>query len=109
MTDDLRVEREGPIAVLTFNRPDTDIRQFLDFKTAEDALDYEARLTRVPSKLAGMKKPTIAPHADARARREPRRAGAADPRGDERSRPPHAGRGDTARPRRSDPVVLSEP
>ena len=102
MTDDLRVEREGPIALLTFNRPDarnamtfemyealhdacaeldadprtrvlvltgagdrafasgTDIRQFLDFKTAEDALGYEARLTRVLSKLAGMSKPTIA-------------------------------------------------
>src|SRR5256886_9507950 len=38
----------------------TDIRQFLDFKTREDALDYEARLTRVLSKLAGMSKPTIA-------------------------------------------------
>jgi len=102
MTDDLRVEREGPIALLTFNRPDarnamtfemyealhdacaeleadprtrvlvltgagdrafasgTDIRQFLDFKSAEDALGYEARLTRVLSKLAGMSKPTIA-------------------------------------------------
>jgi enoyl-CoA hydratase len=102
MTDDLRVEREGPIALLTFNRPDarnamtfemyealhdacaeldadrrtrvlvlkgagdrafasgTDIRQFVDFKTAEDALGYEARLTRVLSKLAGMSKPTVA-------------------------------------------------
>ena len=80
MTDDLRVERDGPIALLTFNRPaalhdagaelnadprtrvlvlkgagdrafasGTDIRQFLDFKTAEDALHYEARLTRVLS------------------------------------------------------------
>src|SRR5439155_1628993 len=38
----------------------TDIRQFLDFKTREDALDYEARLTRVLSKLAGMSNPTIA-------------------------------------------------
>ena len=102
MTDDRRVERDGPIALLTFNRPDarnamtfemyealhdacaeldadprtrvlvlkgagdrafasgTDIRQFLDFKTAEDALNYEARLTRVLSKLAGMSKPTVA-------------------------------------------------
>jgi len=102
MTDDLRVEREGPIALLTFNRPDarnamtfemyealhdacaeldadprtrvlvlkgagdrafasgTDIRQFVDFTTAQDALSYEARLTRVLSKLAGMSKPTIA-------------------------------------------------
>jgi enoyl-CoA hydratase len=38
----------------------TDIRQFLDFRTAEDALGYEARLTRVLSRLAGMSKPTIA-------------------------------------------------
>jgi len=102
MTDDLRVEREGPIALLTFNRPEarnamtfemyealhdacaeldadprtrvlvlkgagnrafasgTDIRQFVDFKTAQDALGYEARLTRVLSKLAGMSKPTVA-------------------------------------------------
>src|SRR2546428_9468219 len=38
----------------------TDIRQFLDFKTREDALGYEARLTRALSRLAGMRKPTIA-------------------------------------------------
>jgi len=36
----------------------TDIRQFLDFETREDALAYEARLTRVLSRLAGMSKPT---------------------------------------------------
>jgi 1,4-dihydroxy-2-naphthoyl-CoA synthase len=102
MTAHFLVERDGPIALLTFNRPDarnamtfemyealhdacaaldtdptvraivlrgagdkafasgTDIRQFLDFKTREDALGYEARLTRVLSKLAGMSKPTIA-------------------------------------------------
>jgi enoyl-CoA hydratase/carnithine racemase len=102
MTDDLRVERDGPVALITFNRPDarnamtfemyealhdacaeldadqrtrvlvlkgagdrafasgTDIRQFVDFKTAEDALGYEALLTRVLSKLAGMSKPTVA-------------------------------------------------
>jgi enoyl-CoA hydratase/carnithine racemase len=102
MTDNLRVERDGPVALITFNRPDarnamtfemyealhdacaeldadprtrvlvlkgagarafasgTDIRQFVDFKTAEDALGYEARLTRVLSKLAGMSKPTVA-------------------------------------------------
>jgi enoyl-CoA hydratase/carnithine racemase len=102
MTDDLRVEREGTIALLTFNRPDarnamtfemyealhdacaeldadprtrvlvlkgagdrafasgTDLRQFVDFKTAQDALSYEARLTRMLSKLAGMSKPTVA-------------------------------------------------
>jgi len=237
MTDDLRVERDGPVALITFNRPDarnamtfemyealhdacaeldadprtrvvvlkgagdrafasgTDIRQFVDFKTAEDALGYEARLTRVLSKLAGMSKPTVAmlqgdaiggglfialacdlrlaaPHARfgvpvartlgnflapvslallvsalgpgraralvltarvldaaeaqtagivdqihpapelerrARARREPRRAGALDPRGDQGSHAPHAGGADAARSRRSDPVVLSEP
>jgi enoyl-CoA hydratase/carnithine racemase len=102
MTEHFRVERDGPVALCTFNRPDarnamtfemyealhdacaaleadasvrvvllrgagdrafasgTDIAQFLDFKTREDALGYEARLTRVLSKLAGMSKPTIA-------------------------------------------------
>src|SRR5881628_2563428 len=38
----------------------TDIRQFLSFKTKEDALGYEARITRVLGRLAGMTKPTIA-------------------------------------------------
>jgi enoyl-CoA hydratase/carnithine racemase len=102
MTEHFLVERDGPTALLTFNRPDarnsmtfemyealhdacaaldadpsvralvikgagdrafasgTDIRQFLDFATREDALDYEARLTRVLTRLAGMSKPTIA-------------------------------------------------
>ena len=102
MTDHFLVERDGPTALLTFNRPDarnsmtfemyealhdacaaldadpsvrvlvlrgagdrafasgTDIRQFLDFATREDALRYEARLSRVLSRLAGMSKPTIA-------------------------------------------------
>ena len=102
MTEHFLVERDGPTALLTFNRADarnamtfemyealhdacatldadpavravvlrgagdrafasgTDIRQFLDFRTAGDALGYEARLTRVLSKLAGMRKPTIA-------------------------------------------------
>jgi enoyl-CoA hydratase len=102
MTDHFLVERDGPTALLTFNRPDarnsmtfemyealhdacaaldadpsvrvlvlrgagdrafasgTDIRQFLDFETREDALGYEARLSRVLSRLAGMSKPTIA-------------------------------------------------
>jgi enoyl-CoA hydratase/carnithine racemase len=102
MTEHFVVERDGPTALLTFNRPDarnsmtfemyealhdactaldadpsvralvikgagdrafasgTDIRQFLDFATREDALDYEARLTRVLTRLAGMSKPTIA-------------------------------------------------
>ena len=173
----------------------TDIRQFLEFRTAEDALGYEARLTRVLSRLAGMSKPTIAmlqgdaiggglfialacdlrlaaPHARfgvpvartlgnflaplslsllvaalgpgrarelvltarlldaaeakavglldrihpapelasrARARRESRRAGPADPRGNEGSHPSHAGRVDASRSRRSHPLVLSQP
>ena len=38
----------------------TDIRQFLAFKTKEDALAYEARISRVLRRLAGMTKPTIA-------------------------------------------------
>jgi enoyl-CoA hydratase/carnithine racemase len=38
----------------------TDIRQFLAYKTREDALGYEARLSRVLSRIAGMTKPTIA-------------------------------------------------
>jgi len=38
----------------------TDIRQFLEFKTREDALTYEARLTRVLGRLNAMTKPTIA-------------------------------------------------
>ena len=38
----------------------TDIRQFLDFKTREDVLEYEARSDRVLGRLAAMDKPTIA-------------------------------------------------
>jgi len=38
----------------------TDIRQFQAFQTKEDALGYEARITRVLDRLAGMSKPTIA-------------------------------------------------
>ena len=38
----------------------TDIRQFLEFRTREDALGYEGRITRVLSRLHGMSKPTIA-------------------------------------------------
>src|SRR2546428_618016 len=34
--------------------------QLMEFGAAEDALGYEARLTRVLSRLAGMSKPTIA-------------------------------------------------
>jgi len=38
----------------------TDIRQFQTFKTREDALGYEARISRVLNRLAAVKKPTIA-------------------------------------------------
>jgi enoyl-CoA hydratase len=38
----------------------TDIRQFLEFKTREDALGYEARLDRSVGRLARMRKPAIA-------------------------------------------------
>ncbi len=38
----------------------TDIRQFLDFRTREDALSYEGRITRVLGRLHAMTKPTIA-------------------------------------------------
>jgi enoyl-CoA hydratase len=38
----------------------TDIRQFLEFKTKEDALNYEARSTRILGRLVAMNKPTVA-------------------------------------------------
>jgi enoyl-CoA hydratase/carnithine racemase len=38
----------------------TDIRQFQAFKTKEDALTYEARISRVLNRLAALRKPTIA-------------------------------------------------
>src|SRR3954453_14716292 len=38
----------------------TDIRQFLEFKTREDALGYEARLDQSIGRLANMQKPSIA-------------------------------------------------
>ena len=38
----------------------TDIRQFLEFRTREDALEYEARITRVVSRVHAMTKPTVA-------------------------------------------------
>src|SRR5438309_7611477 len=102
MTDHLLLERDGPVATVTLNRPEarnamtfemydelheacehldrdagvrvvilrgagdrafasgTDIRQFLAFKTREDALGYEARLSRVLSGIAALTKPTIA-------------------------------------------------
>jgi enoyl-CoA hydratase len=98
----LAVEREGRVALLTFNRPEarnamtwemyeglhdfceksdadpevrvvvlrgagdkafvsgTDIRQFLEFKTREHALDYEQRIGRVFRRIQAMTKPTIA-------------------------------------------------
>src|SRR5688572_105823 len=100
--DPLRVEQDGRVVVLTFNRPEarnamtfemyerlhdiceqvdedssirvlvlrgagdkafvsgTDIRQFLEFRTREDALGYEGRITRVLGRLHRMTKPTIA-------------------------------------------------
>jgi enoyl-CoA hydratase/carnithine racemase len=98
----LLLERDGRVAIVTFNRPEarnamtfemydqlheacdrfdgdpevrvvilrgagdrsfasgTDIRQFLAFRTREDALGYEARIGRVLTRIAGMTKPTIA-------------------------------------------------
>jgi enoyl-CoA hydratase len=38
----------------------TDIRQFQSFKTRDDALAYEARISRVLNRIAGLTKPTIA-------------------------------------------------
>jgi enoyl-CoA hydratase/carnithine racemase len=38
----------------------TDIRQFLELTTREDALGYEARITRVLARIHGMTKPTVA-------------------------------------------------
>ena len=38
----------------------TDIRQFQSFKTKEDALAYEARITRVLTRINALTKPTIA-------------------------------------------------
>jgi enoyl-CoA hydratase len=38
----------------------TDIRQFQSFRTKEDALGYEARISRVLNRIAGLTKPTIA-------------------------------------------------
>ena len=38
----------------------TDIRQFLTFKTKDDALNYESRITRVLGRIHAMTKPTIA-------------------------------------------------
>jgi enoyl-CoA hydratase/carnithine racemase len=102
MGEETLFEQDGPVAILTFNRPEarnamtwamyealretcegvdadpgmrvlvlrgagdkafvsgTDIRQFLEFKTREDALGYEARLQRSIGRLAGMRKPAIA-------------------------------------------------
>jgi enoyl-CoA hydratase/carnithine racemase len=95
-------EQVGPVAWLTFNRPEarnamtwemyetlretcervdedpdtrvlvlrgagdkafasgTDIRQFLEFKTREDALGYEERINRSIGRVADMRKPVIA-------------------------------------------------
>jgi enoyl-CoA hydratase len=100
--DQLLLERDGRVGILTVNRPEarnamtfemyerlyrlcdetdrdpavrvlivrgagdrafvsgTDIRQFLEFRTREDALAYEARIGRVLGRLWSMTKPTIA-------------------------------------------------
>ena len=102
MAEQTIFERDGAVAVLTFNRPEarnamtwemyealadtcdrveadddirvlvlrgagdkafvsgTDIRQFLEFKTREDALGYEARLEQSIGRLYRVKKPVIA-------------------------------------------------
>jgi enoyl-CoA hydratase/carnithine racemase len=102
LAEQLRVEQDGRVATITFNRPEarnamtfpmyerlhdlceafdadpgvrvvvltgagdkafvsgTDIRQFLDFKTREDALGYEQRIGRVLRRIYTMTKPTIA-------------------------------------------------
>jgi enoyl-CoA hydratase len=99
---DIIFEQNGPVAWLTFNRPEarnamtwemyealreacervdddpairllvlrgagdkafvsgTDIRQFLEFKTREDALGYETKIDRSLGRLYRMRKPTIA-------------------------------------------------
>jgi enoyl-CoA hydratase/carnithine racemase len=38
----------------------TDIRQFLDFASGEDGVEYEARIERVVGRLESVRKPTIA-------------------------------------------------
>jgi enoyl-CoA hydratase/carnithine racemase len=102
MADQTIFERDGAVAILTFNRPEarnamtwemyealgetcdrvdadhdirvlvvrgagekafvsgTDIRQFLEFKTREDALGYEERLDKSIGRLFHLKKPVIA-------------------------------------------------
>jgi enoyl-CoA hydratase/carnithine racemase len=102
VTEELLFEREGPLALVTFNRPQarnaitwamydglleacervdaeedvrvmvlrgagdkafvagTDIAQFQEFKTPQDALDYERRLDRVMDRLEAVAKPTVA-------------------------------------------------
>jgi enoyl-CoA hydratase/carnithine racemase len=102
MADQTIFERDGAVAILTFNRPEarnamtwemyealgetcdrvdadddirvlvvrgagekafvsgTDIRQFLEFKTREDALGYEQRLDKSIGRLFHLKKPVIA-------------------------------------------------
>jgi enoyl-CoA hydratase/carnithine racemase len=99
---DLLYERRGPLALVTFNRPEarnamtfemyeglydacervdadpearvlilkgagerafvagTDISQFQSFKTAQDSLEYEARIERILTRLERVTKPTIA-------------------------------------------------
>jgi enoyl-CoA hydratase/carnithine racemase len=102
VAEELLFERDGPLAIVTFNRPQarnavtwamydgllaacervdadddlrvmvlrgagdkafvagTDITQFQDFGSAEDALRYERRLDRVMDRLEAVAKPTLA-------------------------------------------------
>src|SRR5262245_43558031 len=102
MAEELLFERDGPLALVTFNRPQarnaitwamydgllaacervnadeelrvmvlrgaggqafvagTDIAQFQQFETGDDALEYERRLDRVMDRLEAVAKPTIA-------------------------------------------------
>ncbi|AXB42919.1 enoyl-CoA hydratase [Amycolatopsis albispora] len=38
----------------------TDIRQFAEFRTGQDGIDYEAKITRVVDRLEAVRKPTVA-------------------------------------------------
>jgi enoyl-CoA hydratase/carnithine racemase len=62
-----RVDKDPDVRVLVLRgagdrafASGTDIRQFLEFRTREDALGYEGRITRVLARLHAMTKPTIA-------------------------------------------------
>ena len=61
------VERDPELRVLVLRgagerafASGTDIKQFLTFRTRDDALTYEGRITRVLRRISAMTKPTIA-------------------------------------------------